>query len=180
MARRVKRRRGGDVVVSLDRAEAEVIETVISDVSALVAEGSGSDDVTARLFPRAYLDPTEERAETDWQDSVHDDLVRSRLDAFAAVLATLRDAAAQPKDQLAVRLDAAAQANWLTAVNDVRLVIGTMLGVTEDSPEPMGVDDPRFALAVVYDWLTDTHWQLVETMLEEIPEEGGAVAPEVG
>jgi hypothetical protein len=106
--------------------------------------------------------------------------VRSRLDAFAAVLATLRDAATQPKDPLSVRLDAPAQESWLTAVNDVRLVIGTMLGVTEDEPAPMDVDDPRFALAVVYDWLTDTHWQLVETMLDEIPEEGVAGAPELG
>jgi hypothetical protein len=180
MARRVKRRRGGDIVVTVARAEAEVLETVVADVSTLVAEGSGSDDVQKRLFPRAYLDPTEEAAEAEWQSFVHDDLVRSRLDGFAAVLGSLQASAAQAGDPMAVRLDSAAQASWLTALNDVRLVIGTMLGITEDDTLALDADDPRWALAVVYDWLTDTHWQLVEVMIEEIPEAGVAGEPELG
>ena len=47
----------------------------------MLADGSSVDAVTQRLFPRAYLDPTEEEAESQWQELVHDDLVEARLDA---------------------------------------------------------------------------------------------------
>ena len=42
-----------------------------------------------RLFPKAYLDPTEEGREREYAALVHADLMRSRLDRLAEVVATL-------------------------------------------------------------------------------------------
>lgn len=43
---------------------------------------------------------------------------------------------------------------WLSALNDVRLALGTTLGVSEDMPEELPEDDPRAPHLGVYHWLT--------------------------
>ena len=55
-----------------------------------------------------------------------------------------------------MRLAGEAAQDWLRALNDVRLAIGTVLGVTEDYPDELpGADpaDPRSAYLGVYYWL---------------------------
>ena len=59
---------------------------------------------------------------------------------------------------------------WLTAVNDARLVIGTALGVTEDADTDYEPGDPRFEYGVLYGWLTQLHFELVTLLLDEIGE----------
>jgi hypothetical protein len=43
-------------------------------------------------------------------------------------------------------------------------VLGTMLDVSEDEPLEFAEDDPRFTYALIYDWLTQLQWQLVECL----------------
>src|SRR4029079_3739831 len=57
---------------------------------------------------------------------------------------------------------------WLTAINDARLVIGTALGVSEGGDTDYTSDDPRFEYGVLYSWLTQLHFELVSLMLDEI------------
>ncbi len=58
------------------------------------------------------------------------------------------------------------QANeWLTALNDVRLALGAMLGITEDTPDELPDDDPRAGHLGVYRWLTLVQMLLVEEMM---------------
>ena len=55
-----------------------------------------------------------------------------------------------------VRLAGEDAQDWLRALNDVRLAIGTVLGVTEDDPGELpgaGPADPRSAYLDVYHWL---------------------------
>ena len=40
------------------------------------------------------------------------------------------------------------------ALNDVRLALGTVLDVTEDTPDELPADDPRAPHLAVYHWLT--------------------------
>jgi hypothetical protein len=61
---------------------------------------------------------------------------------------------------------------WLTGVNDARLVIGTALGVTEDGDTEYERDDPRFEYGVLYGWLTALHFELVSLLLDEIGDTG--------
>ena len=66
-------------------------------------------------------------------------------------------------------LDAAhmlAQADqWLTAINDVRLSLGAMLGISEDTPDELDPDHPYAAHLHVYRWLTEQQWLLVEELM---------------
>ncbi|NNG99155.1 DUF2017 domain-containing protein [Gordonia araii] len=55
---------------------------------------------------------------------------------------------------------------WLTAINDVRLSLGAMLGITEDTPDELDPDHPYAAHLHVYRWLTEQQWILVEELME--------------
>lgn len=55
---------------------------------------------------------------------------------------------------------------WLTALNDVRLALGAMLGITEDQP-PIEPDDPHAGHYDVYQWLTVVQELLVEALMGE-------------
>src|SRR5262249_42875322 len=89
-------------------------------------------DVADRLFPRGYLDPTEEDAEQEWQSLVHDDLARNRQTAITTVLADLDGGVLRSGDRYEIEIDEEGQTRWLTVLNDARLSIGTALGVTDD------------------------------------------------
>ena len=53
-----------------------------------VFDAPASDPAAARLFPRAYLDPTEEEAEAEFEALVQPELLRDRLDALELVTAS--------------------------------------------------------------------------------------------
>ena len=83
-------RRGDAVVVTLESNEVELLRTIPDEVrSALTDPPSKDDPVYNRLFPSAYLDPTEESAEQEWQELVHPELLQSRLAALELVMVTL-------------------------------------------------------------------------------------------
>ena len=149
-------RRDSALILRLHEREIQVLQWVFADLGRVLAEGSDADSVTQRLFPRAYLDPTEESAESEWQSGSHADLVETRRSALQAVgldldsaePATGRDAmreVGRPGTSRAVarhpqrRAARARDRPRLTAETDV------------DALEP---DDPRFEPYVVYDWLT--------------------------
>lgn len=43
---------------------------------------------------------------------------------------------------------------WLTALNDVRLALGAMLGIDSDGPQRVAPDDPMAGHVDIYQWLT--------------------------
>lgn len=43
---------------------------------------------------------------------------------------------------------------WIAAVNDIRLALGTILGVSPDGPDRLPADHPMAAHLEVYQWLT--------------------------
>src|SRR2546428_9715011 len=78
------RRRRGAIEATLDPAEADLLRGLCRQLSDLFDAGQepegpgGADPVLERLFPRAYLDPTEEEAEAEWQRLVHRGLMDRR------------------------------------------------------------------------------------------------------
>jgi Domain of unknown function (DUF2017) len=84
---------------------------------------------------------------------VRDDLVASRLSAVDQVEATL-DAEELTDDQLLA---------WMQAVNSVRLVLGTLLDVSEDDAgRDVDDDDPDAGTWALYGYLSFLLDQLVE------------------
>ena len=180
----VKRTRKG-VVVSFDEVEASLLRHLVGEVRDLLAEevpeapaettsalptdaelaaltGMGDqedreapvDPALARLLPDAYRDDTASAGE--FRRLTEASLRRDKVAAAERLLAALPgDGAGE------VRLDAETTEIWLSAINDVRLALGTRLDVAEDMPEP-DPDDPDAPAYVVYLWLTELQGVLVE------------------
>jgi hypothetical protein len=159
-------RRGEGVVVTLDANEVELLRTIPDQVRAALEKPASKDDpVYNRLFPSAYLDPTEEGAEQEWQELVHPELLQSRLAALDLVTTTL-DRAATKRGRAEVELAPDEVEAWLGVVNDARLALGTRLGVTEDAEsEAIDPSDPSAPAHAVYGWLTWFENDLVDTLL---------------
>ena len=166
-----RRRRDGRVVITLPAPVAQLLAQVVNELGDVFASPPAGE-VMNRLFPRAYLDPTEEQAEQQWQSLVHDDLVRARLAAVSAMVADLDTASPTTRDRVEIVLDRDAETRWLTVLNDARLTLGTALGVTEDEPLEFPDDDPRAAGADVYALLSALQGELVEVLLDDLPETG--------
>ena len=64
-----------------------------------------------------------------------------------------------------VCLDEEATRAWMAALNDIRLVIGTRLDVSEDPTErQVAPDDPRAPALALYDYLSILESDLVEAL----------------
>jgi len=104
------------------------------------------DPVLARLLPSAYKD--DEKADTDFRRYTDADLRhRKRANAAAVRLAL-------PDGEGRVELDRDAVDQWLECLNDMRLALGTALGVNEETdPDDLDEDDPAYQTLMVYGWL---------------------------
>ncbi len=170
VARTFKRNRSTqELEVVLEPGEAAVLTRLCEELTTLLdAEGGGdteqSDPVLERLFPRAYLDPTEEEAESEWQRFVHDDLMDGRRQAVQTVERSLADALMR-RGRLELTLNEEQEQAWLAVINDARLALGTRLEVTEDMDlSRLDPDDPDTAPYAVYWWLGVLEERLIDVL----------------
>ena len=176
MARTFKRSRSSDDLdVVLEAGEAAVLTRLCEELTTLLDAGCAgdgesdggstpADPVLERLFPRAYLDPTEEQAEAEWQRFVHDDLMDGRRRALATVEQTLSGATVR-RGRLELTLSAEQAQAWLAVINDARLALGTRLEVTEDMDlSRLNADDPDTAPYAVYWWLGVLEERLIDVL----------------
>ena len=112
----------------------------------LEADLPRADDVTRRLFPDAFDDP-EEAAK--YRDLVGDELRAGKLAAVHAFEAAL------PEQGMAeVVLEPAFAQGLLSVLTDMRLAIGTRLGVTEETMQTeLDRSDPEAPALSVLHWL---------------------------
>ena len=147
---RIRRLRSGEFQVRLEPEEREVLRSLPGQLRELLADAGG--DSLRRLSPPAYTDEPE--LEEEYQRLMGEDLRRRRLDALEVMEATV-DAERLGEDQLTA---------WMRSINDMRLVLGTRLGVSED----MGVDvdplDPRAPVLALYGYLSWLEEQVVEAL----------------
>jgi hypothetical protein len=163
-------------------AEVEVLRDLTNQLESLFeggvperrgAQGGGGDATRDRLFPRAYLDPTEDEAETEWQAAVHEDLVRQKSAAVGALVDSLDTGKSNRKGVLELTLEPEAVEQWVSALNDVRLALGVVLEVLEDEAV-LDPDDPRAPGLELYGWLTWLQGSLIEELLANVQApEGG-------
>jgi hypothetical protein len=106
-----------------------------------------TDPALARLLPDAYGDD-DPAASADFRRYTDADLRAGKRAALRAV----RDAL--PVGGGKVRLSRDEADAWLGALNDLRLVLGTRLEVTEDlDADDLAEDDPRLPGLEIYGWL---------------------------
>jgi hypothetical protein len=117
------------------------------------------DPVLARLLPDAYRD--DPKASGEFRRYTEQGLRSGKAAAARTVLATL------PASGGRIRLSEPEAQAWLRALNDVRLALGTTLGVTDDFDDQvaeMGPEDPRAAYIGVYQWLAYLQETLVQAL----------------
>ena len=124
------------------------IEELAAAIGATGPTSPPEDPVLARLLPDAYRDDPE--AAGEFRRYTEQGLRSGKVAAAQTVLDTL------PAGGGHVRLGPEDAQAWLRALNDVRLAIGTVLGITEDYEDEMEAAswaDPRSAYLEVYHWL---------------------------
>ena len=149
--RRIERRPGGDIRLRLPRDERALLRSLPGQLRRLLAEAP-DDSSLERLFPPAYDDAEDE---AEYRRLMGDELLEGRRRALRVLEETL-DQDRLTKEQ--------AEA-WLTALNDLRLVLGTRLDVTEDMLlERLRPDDPNAFEISLYAYLSWLQEQLVDAL----------------
>lgn len=161
LLRRVKRTRSGEYAIRFPENERELIRTLPAQLRDLLVEET-DDPSLRRLFPPAYSDDDERNEE--YRRLMQEDLLAKRL-AAVEVMQQTADATRLDEEQLTA---------WMGAINDLRLVLGTRLDVTEDMYElGMADDDPRAPAFALYSWLGWLQEQIVEALSQSLPDGEG-------
>jgi hypothetical protein len=148
---RIQRARDGGLKVRLAPEERELLRSLPGQLRELLEE-TPDDPSLRRLFPPASDD---KEVEEEYRRLMVPDLRDRRLTALAVMESTV-DAERLSEDEAAA---------WLSALNDMRLVLGTRLDVTEDlDPSTVPPDDPRAPGLALYGYLSWVVEQLVEAL----------------
>ena len=153
------RRKGDEYVARLDPAEAGIVGLLLDQLEQLLTgdeDDVEGDAVIARLLPEGHRgDP---RLAADYRELTRESLVAGKADDLATVRATL------PAEGGALRLDADQAAAWLRTTNDLRLALGTRLGITADTEPPAELASETDQQLAVYYWLTAVQGSLVDSL----------------
>lgn len=154
-------RRRGDVLVGrLVDAESSIVGLLLDQLEQLLAadpDDSGGDPVVERLLPPGHASDPELAA--DYRDLTEAALRSGKADDLAIVRATL------PPEGGEVRLDDDQARAWLRTTNDLRLALGTRLGVTADTEPPEDPTEEEGPQLAVYYWLTAVQGSLVDALV---------------
>jgi hypothetical protein len=152
MRRRYRvRASGSGFDINLPDEERQLLKHLLPQLREVMTDPS--DDRARRLFPTAYADDAERDAE--YQRFMRDELVTSRL----AALDRFEETA------MAKSVDEGTLLGWMQSINAVRLVLGTLLDVGEDS-DPTEVDQthPNYAEYALYGYLSALLHEIVEAL----------------
>jgi len=140
-------RRSG-YAINLDEEERYFVRRLVGEVRELLTSLPANDPKLERLFPPAYTnaDGEDVDAEAEYQRLMRDELVASRLDAIGRIDELLADATmiTLTTDQLNA---------FVISLNSVRLILGTILGITDEDDD----GDPNSPLAnetAMYNYLS--------------------------
>ena len=139
--RRIQARQGR-YVLRLDARERELVRELLGELRELLAL-SPDDPRVRRLYPAAYSDDNER--EDEYRRLTREELQNGRLASIEEVARTIDEPALSP-DQLTA---------WMQSINTLRLILGTMLDITDDNQEPAfdPENDPNARTVALYGYL---------------------------
>ena len=164
---------GGKITLKLDDAEQGVLSQLFEQMAELLNDSesessadplakmlnmSGStqisdDPALARLFPDGYSG--DEHASADFRRFTEQDLRATKIVALATVRETLSNWNGKST------VSAQQAQDWLKAINDLRLVLGTRLEITDEVEADFEVDEPGMHL---YNYLTYLQGTLIDAL----------------
>jgi Domain of unknown function (DUF2017) len=140
----------------LTAEEREGIGQFIPQLRGLLEDAPADDPRLRRLFPTTYT--TDPQAEAEYQRLMRDDLVKSRLSSLDIVQTTLQATSVSEGDLV----------RWMQAINDARLVLGTILDVSEDEDRyDIDEDDPDAPAVYLLGYLSILLEEIVEALSPE-------------
>ena len=148
--------KSGAFRVNLDADMRNFLTNLSTDISAIVALDL---PVTRRLFPTDY--PRDSAKDAGHQNFGRVQLIAHRQSAADTLRATADNE----------RLTAEELSQWMSVVNDARLVLGTRLDVSED--DELDLEDPNIELRLVYEQLGYLVDQMVKALATGLPEPSG-------
>ncbi|MFF4114761.1 DUF2017 domain-containing protein [Streptomyces sp. NPDC001714] len=149
----------------------------------LFAEGPSeapADPVLRRLFPDAYCDPErlpqdpEEAAEqqahsAEFRRYTENDLRAGKRESALAVIRSLDALTPGEKGEAVLKLAPEDSRQWLGALTDLRLAIGSRLEITDEDDTDLLYrlpdEDPRKPMVMAYLWLGGLQETLVATLM---------------
>ncbi|MFZ4668310.1 MAG: DUF2017 family protein [Microthrixaceae bacterium] len=131
----IRRQRGGDYRFTISDDERQLVLDLVRQLRELLTTDSPA---LRRLFPPPYGDDDERNA--GYAVLAGSELVERRLAALEVIETTI-DAETLTEDQLQT---------WMRSVNDLRLVLGTLLDISDDEQPVSGADETMVA---VYEYL---------------------------
>jgi hypothetical protein len=146
---RIHRAADGELRLRLPEEE----RLLLRGVAASTRERLRDDDpALRRLFPPAY---DEAELEQEYRELTRGQLTSGREQALQLLETTVDNSALSPEEA----------DSWLRALNDVRLVLGTELDVTEDLDwDALDPDDARLPGLSLYAYVSWIQEQLVEAL----------------
>lgn len=187
-----KRRGSGErlrITSELDSHESDLIASLITSMTELLDERQStapadeladltgieaghskppSDATLGRLFPDFHRP---DQDETTTVDAVTGDLNGALRSLHEPHIINAKQQAAQvvldslPTGGGQISLSAEEADQWLSAINDVRLALGAMIGINESTPDQLPEGDPMAAHLDVYHWLTVVQELLVVALI---------------
>ncbi|MDS1116234.1 DUF2017 domain-containing protein [Gordonia westfalica] len=177
------------ITSQLDSHEAELLASLVSSMCELLTERADTaprdalsevtgirighsdapDDATlGRLLPDFHRPDQDEELSAEVVNGRLNSALRSVnepkiIDAKLGAAQVLLDTLPDGGGDLSLTVEQATA--WLTALNDVRLALGAMLGISEDTPDRLPPDHPHAAHLDVYHWLTVMQDLLVEAVM---------------
>jgi Domain of unknown function (DUF2017) len=145
-------RSGSGYVLHLGKDERALVTRLLEELRSLLTEPA-EPELVRRLYPVVHPDDPEREAE--YQRLMRDDLVASRLAGIDTVTKVLGRSGRK------VTLDEAQMFAFMQAVNGVRLVLGTLLDITEDDEDEVLVEGegaetaPEYHLYGYLSWVLD-------------------------
>ncbi|CAL9472852.1 hypothetical protein SUDANB176_02881 [Streptomyces sp. enrichment culture] len=190
---------GGGAAVALDDVEISIIRSLAVQLMELIGPGpaedaSGdplaelfaegpseppSDPVLRRLFPDAYGDPErpasakdaeEQRAySAEFRRYTENDLRAGKRENALAVIRSLDALASAGEGGAVLELAPEESRQWLGALNDLRLAIGSRLEISDEDDNDLLFhlpdEDPRKPMVMAYLWLGGLQETLVSTLM---------------
>ncbi|GGT14471.1 DUF2017 domain-containing protein [Streptomyces chromofuscus] len=186
----------GGAAVALDDVEISIIRSLAVQLLELIGPGPGedasadplaelfaegpseppSDPVLRRLFPDAYGDP--EQPAEDLEQKAHsaefrryteNDLRAGKRDNALAVIRSLDELASAGDGGAVLELTPEQSQQWLGALNDLRLAIGSRLEIVDEDDTDLLYrlpdEDPRKPMVMAYLWLGGLQETLISTLM---------------
>jgi hypothetical protein len=151
-------RRHGRLRLRLEPAEIELLSTLFNDLDTLLDQAVDPDDeVLQRLYPAAY--PDDDAAEVEYRELTESSLRTERNDRIDLCRADLAGAGDIDLG------DPDAGRRWIQVLNDLRLALGTRLGITEDDDYEFDPTSAQAQPRVVYYWLTAVQDSVVQGLM---------------